>query len=68
MEKYVLYTTHCPKCEILEKKLNAKKIEHEICEDIDRMKELGIVTVPVLEIPDGSRLDYFAAVKYVNGL
>lgn len=68
MEKYVLYTTHCPKCEILGKKLAAKKIVHEICDDTDKMRELGIAAVPVLEKPDGSRLDYFAAVKYVNGL
>ena len=68
MGKYVLYTTHCPKCEILERKLKEKGVDYEVCEDIDRMRELGIGGVPVLELPDGGRMDYFSAVKMVNSL
>ena len=33
----VLYTTHCPKCKVLEQKLKDKKVEYCICEDIDEM-------------------------------
>ena len=68
MEKMVLYTTHCPKCEILERKLKAKDIQFEVCEDPSEIQKKGIGSVPVLEMADGSRLDYFSAVKYVNAI
>lgn len=68
MEKYVLYTTHCPKCVILEKKLVSKGLAFEAFKDTGKMRELGISSVPVLEKPDGERLDYFSAVKFVNSL
>lgn len=68
MEKLVLYTTHCPKCEILEKKLVGKGIGYTACTDVAKMQEIGISSVPTLEKEDGTRMDYFAAVKYVNAL
>ena len=67
MQKFVLFTTGCPKCKILEKKLTDKKVEFEICNDVSKIAELGITSVPVLQTPDGM-LDYFKAVKYVNQL
>ena len=33
MEKMILYTTGCPKCRILEKKLSDKGIGFEKCDD-----------------------------------
>lgn len=68
MEKHVLYTTGCPKCRILEKKLNDKNVEFDACTNPNKMNELGITSVPVLGLPDGTMLEYFDAVKYVNGL
>lgn len=68
MEKMVLYTTGCPKCRILEKKMDDKKLEYEKCEDKKVLAELGIKAVPVLKVEDGRMLGYFEAVKYVNAL
>ena len=68
MDSVVLYTTGCPKCRILEKKLGDKGIEFEKCEDRKTMAGLGIVAVPVLKLADGKMLNYFEAVKYVNAL
>lgn len=68
MERLMLYTTGCPKCRILEKKLDDKGVEYDKCEDKEVMKSLGIVSVPVLKLDDGSMLGYFEAVKYVNAL
>lgn len=67
MEKLVVYTTGCPKCKILEKKMMDKGIEFDKCEDVKKMAELGISSVPVLEKGD-VRMNYFEAVKYVNGI
>ena len=68
MEKMVLYTTGCPKCRILEKKLLDKGIGFEKCDDKEVMSSLGMVSLPMLRLDDGRMLGYFEAVKYVNAL
>ena len=62
-----LFSTHCPKCNVLEKKLKAKNIEYEEVNDVEAMKEKGIVTVPVLEV-DGEVMDFKAASDWSNNL
>ena len=37
MNEVVLYTTHCPKCEILAKKLTEKGVGFEVVTDVDEM-------------------------------
>ena len=61
----VLYSTKCPKCIILEKKLKAKNINYEEVNDIEVMKEKNYLSVPVLEV-DGERLDFAKAIEWVN--
>ena len=61
----ILYTTHCPKCSVLEKKLKQKNISYEEVNDIEIMKEKGYLTVPVLEI-DGASMDFKQAVDWIN--
>ncbi len=68
MNKMVLYTTGCPKCQILAKKLTEKGIEFEKCDDVEVMAGLGITSVPVLKDGDGKLMPYFEAVKFVNSL
>jgi hypothetical protein len=60
-----LYGTHCPKCRILETKLKAKNIKYEECTDIDIMLEMGILSVPQLEV-DGELMDFTKANQWVN--
>ena len=70
MKKYVLYTTGCPKCRILEKKLTDKGVEYEVICDAEKIKEKG-TSVPMLEIVTedvNQVLNYYDAVKYVNSL
>lgn len=45
---YVLYTTHCPKCNVLYKKMNDKGINFETCEDIELLIEKGFMSAPIL--------------------
>ena len=63
--KIILYTTHCPKCNILMTKLNDKQISYTICEDVETMVALGFDTVPVLEV-EGEYMEFKAAVDWVN--
>lgn len=60
-----LFSTNCPKCKVLEKKLNDKKIEYKIETDIDKMFELDITQVPMLMIDD-KLYDFSRAVEWVN--
>lgn len=50
--KVTLYSTHCPKCNIITKKLIAKNIVFTEVNDIETIKNKGYFTVPVLEVDD----------------
>ena len=67
MSKLILYTTHCPKCRVLEEKLKAKQIEFESVDDPDALLKKGILSVPMLEV-DGTLKSFMEANKYINSL
>ena len=60
-----LYTIDCPKCNVLEKKLNMKNIKYETIKDINVMQEKGFQQAPVLEV-DGKIYNFEEAIKFVN--
>lgn len=60
-----LYSTHCPKCKIIEKKLSDAGIDYEEINDTELMLSLGIKDVPVLEI-DGDLMDFKTANQWIN--
>lgn len=61
----IFYSTHCPKCKILELKLKQKSIEYEENNNVDEMLHKGITSAPCLEV-DGELLDFGKAVKWIN--
>lgn len=67
MNHIILYTTHCPKCEILAKKLIEKGVEFEVVTDMDEMLRLGMRSAPSLRV-DGELLGFGDAVEWVNGM
>ena len=44
------YSTHCPKCNILEKKLKAANIDYTENNDVNIMLSKGLRTAPALEV------------------
>ena len=62
-----LYSTHCPRCCIIEKKLKSNGIEFELCDDEDAMIEKGFKEVPKLEV-DGVLMDFKEANEWINGV
>jgi glutaredoxin len=60
-----LYSTHCPRCEVLETKLNQKGIEFKIVENIEEMEKLGIQSVPMLKIDDNI-MNFTEAIAWIN--
>ena len=61
-----LFSTNCPQCKVLEKKLEQKGIQFEITNDIDELIEMGIKRAPILKTDDVQYLDFSNAIKYVN--
>lgn len=66
MNEYImLYSTGCPKCNVLKSKLKEKNIAFIENISVDDMKKLGIDAVPVLKVND-KLLDFKAAIEWVN--
>ena len=63
--KIAIYSTGCPKCTILKKKLMQNDINFEEINDIDIMLNKGITQAPMLEI-DGNIMDFKNAVEWIN--
>lgn len=61
----VLYSTGCPKCTVLKKKLDMKGIKYEENNDTKAMESLGMTQVPALLV-DGKLMDFSEAVKWVG--
>lgn len=61
----ILYSTGCPKCKVLKKKLEDKNIEFVENNSVQEMIGLGIKQAPMLSI-GGALLDFKNAVTWVN--
>ncbi len=61
----ILYSTHCPMCNVLEQKLKSVPIEFTEENDIDVMVKKGFMSAPILEV-DGKCMNFAEAVKWVN--
>lgn len=59
-------TTHCPRCIVLKKKLDAKNIQYEEITDEKIIGSYGVDFVPALVFDDDTILDFNAAVMWVN--
>lgn len=60
-----LYSTHCPKCNVLEAKLKQNDIEYTEENDVKKMRKMGFLSAPMLDV-DGNVMDFGEAVKWVN--
>lgn len=65
----ILYSSStCPKCKVLKMKLDKAGVQYTVNENIEEMAELGIKSLPYLQLDDGTLLDFGAAVKAANCL
>ena len=65
MNVVVLFSTGCPKCKVLEAKLQQKHISYTENNDVDLMQSKGFTVVPVLEV-DGVVYDFKRAVEWIG--
>lgn len=63
----VLYTTHCPKCIVLEKKLTQKNVKYDVVADKSAIMDKGYLTAPLLEV-NGKIMEFKEANDWVNSL
>lgn len=61
----VLYSTGCPKCKVLKKKLGNKGMEYRENTSVAEMRELGIRSAPVLKVGD-ELLDFKSAIRWID--
>ena len=61
------YSNNCPKCKILQEKLNRNKIQYDHITDINLMIDMGMTTMPMLEV-DGIMMIFSEAIKWVNSI
>ena len=66
-QELILYTTHCPKCKVIEEKLKAKNVNFNIVDNVEELTKLGFTSFPMLKVGD-QILDFINANKYVNSL
>ena len=60
-----LYTIDCPKCKVLEKKLNNAGITYLTVKDKNEIMAKGMDLMPVLEVDD-VRMNFKQACDWVN--
>lgn len=65
MANVVLYSTGCPNCKLLKKRLEQKGITFTENTDKQQMLSMNFVRVPVLEV-DGERMDFSKANKWID--
>lgn len=61
----VLYSTGCPRCNVLKAKLANKNIKYEEVNDEEYMLSIGLDEMPVLEV-DGKRMSFGEANQWLN--
>jgi len=61
----ILYSTHCPRCNVLKEKLENKDIEFTEVNDVDEMLKLNIMSAPMLKVND-DLLDFKRANDWIN--
>lgn len=61
----IFYSTHCPKCIVLEKKLKQKNVPYVEVNDVGVMQEKGFLQMPMLEV-DSNTMDFVKANQWLN--
>lgn len=69
MISITVYTTHCPRCEVLKKKLEQKGITwYNEIDSMEIMNDLGIKSVPMMSVNDGELMNFEEAIKWINSV
>lgn len=63
--KVILYSTGCPRCEVLKEKLEKASIDFNIVDDVNILESMQFDILPMLEV-NGKIMDFKEAIKWVG--
>ena len=66
MDYIVVYSTHCPQCKVLEKKLQLAGFNFTIVDDAERMREMGMKSAPGMQVNCGPVMNFKEAITWVK--
>ena len=64
----VYSNSSCPKCKVLKMKMDKANLTYDVNENVEEMQELGIKSLPYLQLDDGTFLNFGEAVKHIKTL
>lgn len=64
----VYSNSSCPKCKVLKMKMDKANLTYDVNENVEEMQELGIKSLPYLQLDDGTLLNFGEAVKHIKTL
>lgn len=64
-DKIVLYSTGCPRCKILKKKLDDCGTKYTLVEDVELMISKRIMSAPMIEV-NGETMDFAKAMMWIQ--
>lgn len=59
-----LFSTNCPKCKVLEAKLNQANIKFNFSNEIQEVIDQGFTSAPILKV-DNEYMDFGSAIKWI---
>ena len=62
----ILYSTHCPRCSVLEKKLKKKQLHYTEVTDVEVMKKMGLKSAPAMQVDGGKLMNFQEANDWIN--
>lgn len=65
--KNILYSTGCPKCNVLKKKLDEAGVKYDLVNDEDEMIRLGFSATPMFK-RDGNYYDFSETVAWLRSV
>lgn len=66
MDYIVVYSTHCPQCKILEKKLQLAGLDFTVVDDEEQMRKMGMKSAPGLQVNCGPIMNFKEAIAWVK--
>lgn len=66
MDYIVVYSTHCPQCKVLEKKLQLAGINFDVIDDVNEMNKLGLKSAPAMQVNAGPIMNFKEAIAWVK--
>lgn len=67
MNKIIVYSTGCPRCNVLKAKLDQLNIQYDVETDKDLMISLGMQSAPAMSVNGGKLMNFNESIKWIKG-